>query len=425
MTFRIFTSLEWATVALVLPLAVSAQEAKPGQFKIPGTETTLTLNGFIEADAVYDFAGADEDIRGSDWASFVAFQPLDEILDQQEQPSRLYFTARTSRIGLTTETPTKLGPLTARMEADFNSPTAFNYSTEATTNGVNFRLRHAYGEFAGLLVGQTWSNFIDLGSLPDTVDFNPHGAHALTRQPMVRYTLKLAGPSVALSLENPQSIVINSPNVSLTVGRRFDRYPDLIANVTFPFALGHLNARGVLLEYNGQTETTLVEDHQWGWGAGVSGSLKFAPLALVWSVQGGDGIGRYTFQSLLQGAAFVGDDIQLWRSIAYHAGLTFAWTSAIRSNIIWTQTFFETNDPLARASSDPETGLGDIGANKRIDVLFVNTFFNPITNAELGIEYAFGRRRIFDSAAEALAIPPDNREGTQHRINALARYRFF
>src|SRR5919198_5615688 len=346
--------IDVAIAALALPLAVSAEEAKPGQFKIPGTQTTLTLNAFVEADAAYDLSGADEDIRGDDWASFVPFQPLDQRPDQIAEPARLYFTARTSRIGLTSETATSLGALTVRVEGDFNSPSAFNYSTEATTNGTNFRIRHAYGEFVGLLVGQTWSNFIDLASLPDTVDFNPHGAFALIRQPMVKYTLKLGAPSVAVALENPQSLVVGTDTSggSLTVGRRYDRFPDITANVTVPFRFGHLNVRGVALEYNGQLSAPGAQElHQWGWGAGVSGSLKFAPLTLVASVQGGDGIGRYTFQSLLQGAVLVGNDIDLWRSIAYHAGVALTWTPAVRSNVIWTQTFFVRNDPLAAAGA--------------------------------------------------------------------------
>lgn len=400
-----------AVAALATPVASSAQEAKPGEFKIPGTSTTLKLNGFVEFDATYDFSGADEDIRGDDWASFVEFQPLD---GGERSKRRLYMTARTSRIGFTTSTPTGWGNLGVRVEGDFNSPSPFNYSTEATTNGTGFRLRHGYGELGPVLVGQTWSNFTDLGSLPDTVDFNPHGAFALTRQPMIKYTLGFGAGSFAVSLENPQSLVINTDAAAgqLTVGRQYDRYPDITANLTIPFSAGHLNLRGVALEYNGRTPGG-VEDHKWGWGAGVSGSLKFAAETLVWSVQGGDGIGRYLFQSVFQGGAFVGNEIELWRTVAYHVGLTHAWSPALRSNLIWTQTFFESNDPLA-------TVFGTI-ANKRVDVLFVNSFYSPVKNTEIGLEYAYGRRQVF----AAVAPTPDNDEGTQHRANALARYTFF
>lgn len=397
--------------ALTFPVAGFSQDANPGEFKVPGTETTLTLNGFVEIDTTYDFHGADEDIRGDDWATFIEFQPLDK---SENQLPRFYLTARTSRLGVSSNTPTPMGPLAVRIEGDFNSPSPFNYSTEATTNGTTFRLRHAYGELHGLLIGQTWSNFMDLGSLPDTVDFNPHGAFALTRQPMIRYTFGFGGSTLAVSAENPQSLVLNTEATpSLTVGRRYDRFPDVIASLTIPFSIGHINVRGVALEYNGQRADNGVMASRWGWGAGLSGSLKFGPETLVWSAQGGDGIGRYMFQSLFQGGAFVGDQIELWRTVSYHVGLTHTWSPALRSNVAWTQTFFAPNDPLAAV-------FGSI-ANRRVDVLFVNTFFKPIKSFDIGLEYSYGKRTLFSSVAAAA----DALEGTQHRVNALLRYTFF
>jgi hypothetical protein len=421
MKFSNLRAIALLSAALALPAVGSAQDAKPGEFKIPGTNTTLKLNGFVELDVIYDFDGADDDIRGSDWATFLEFQPLD---DGEFNKERLYVTARTSRVGLTTTTPTGHGDLVVRVEGDFNSPSAFNYSTEATTNGTNFRIRHAYGEYAGFLVGQTWVNFIDLGSLPDTVDFNPHGAFALNRAPGVRYTANFGGPTLAIALENPQSVVGNTEvSQSFTVGREFDRFPDVSASFTMPFAFGHLNLRGIAHEYQGITAAG-VEDERWGYGLGASGSLKLGSLdTLVWSVQGGDGIGRHMFTTLFQGAAFVGDEIELWKALAYHVGLTHNWSPSVRSNLIWSQTFFDEDDELAAASAAGAFGTG--AANKRIDVAFVNTFFSPVKGVDLGVEYSYGRRTVFDAGLVAAGVPTSNNEGTQHRVNALARYSFF
>lgn len=406
--------------ALALALATPALAAdEAGVFKIPGTETTLKLNGFVQFDVTYDFDGNNDDVRGNDWASFLATQPLDDQADQKDQPNRLYMTARTSRVGFTTNTPMGAKALTVRVEGDFNHPAAFNFSTEPTTNGMDFRLRHAYGEYGGLLVGQTWSNFTDLGSLPDTVDFNGHGAFAAIRTPMIRYALPVGPGSLSVSLENPQSLVLNSDRTdSLTVGRQFDRVPAVTASVTVPFSMGHVNLRGVAHEYQGQQGT--VEDSAWGWGVGASGSLKFGPALLVWSAQGGDGLGYYTFQSLLQGAAFVGDKIELWRHWSYHAGLTVNLASNARANVIWTQTFWTKDDALAQASFDSLGGNADFTVNKQLDALYVNAFYSPMKNTEFGIEYNYGKRTIFESVAA-----PGNDTGTQQRVNALARYTFF
>jgi hypothetical protein len=406
----------FAVAALAVPALGSAQDPKPGEWKIPGTSTTLKLNGFVEMDATYDFDGSDDNIRGNDWASFLEFQPLDEGETQKKQ---LYLTMKTSRIGLTTTTPTGWGNLNVRVEGDFNSPSPYNFSTEATTNGVTFRMRHAYGEVGGLLIGQTWSNFNDLGSFPDTVEFNGHGAFPATRQPMIRYALPVGAGSLALSVENPQSLSLNTVLVgaddSLTVGRRYDRLPDATVNFTMPLGSGHVSARAVALEYNSM-DAAGVEAHGFGWGAGLSGSFKFAKETLVWGVSGGDGIGRYLFQTLFQGGAQVGDDIETWKALAYHVGLTHAWSDTIRSNLIVTQTFIEENDALVPI-------WGTI-ANKRIDAGYVNTFVSPLKNFEVGLEYAYGRRTIFASAAAANGNV-DNDEGTQHRANALFRYSFF
>lgn len=427
-----FSNLRAAALALAVlavPAAGLAEDAKPGEFKIPGTDTTLQLNGFVEVDAIYDFKGADDNIRSDDWASYLEFQPLDK---GKRNKDRLYVTARTSRIGLTTNTPTAHGPVTVRVEGDFNSPSAFNYSTEATTNGTNFRIRHAYGEYAGFLVGQTWSNFMDLGSLPDTVEFNPHGAFTLTRTPGVRYTANFGGPTLGIALENPQSVVQNTVvSWSYTVGREFDRYPDISGNLTVPLSFGHVDARFVAQEYQGRNANG-VEDSKWGWGAGVSGSVKVGGAdTFVWSVQGGDGIGKYMFGSLFQGAAFVGNSIELWKALAYHVALTHAWTSSFRSNVVWSQTFFESNDDLARLAllPTPPDGLGSVfgnfGANKRIDALFVNSFYSPVKGVELGLEYFWGQRKVFAAALSAADQAAGNDVGTQHRVNALARYNFF
>ena len=50
-TGRIITAL-----ATMLALPVMAADA-PGYFKVPGTETTLKIYGFVQIDGVYDIDG--------------------------------------------------------------------------------------------------------------------------------------------------------------------------------------------------------------------------------------------------------------------------------------------------------------------------------------------------------------------------------
>ena len=389
-------------LASTLPLAAAAEgDIIPGTFQIPGTETTLKLYGHAELNATYDFDGRNPDIDNNDWASFVAVQPFDNIGGIEEQRKKhIYLTGRTSRLGLMTNTPTALGPLTVKLEADFNAPNP--YQGELTTNGTAFRLRHAYGQLGGLLIGQTWSTFLDLGSTPDTVDFNPAGALALTRQAMVRYTFSFGDASLALAVENPRGLTFSSD---------YDAIPDFIGNFTYGGSWGHVSARAVAHEYRN------VEHSKWAYGAGLSGSVKFANETIVAAVQAGDGIGRYMFNALLQGSFDTGDEIELWRSYGYHIGFTHAWTPQLRSNIIWTQTFFGENESLEAAQrrfAEEVAESTDFVPNRRIDQLFVNTFWSFVKNTEIGLEYTYGRRSTFGPEV-----------GIQHRVNALARFTLY
>jgi hypothetical protein len=384
-------------LALAVPFAGSAVE--PGAWNVPGTDTTIKLYGFIQFDSTYDLDGRQEDINGIDWASFLPTQPLDDSTVDEARGRQFYATARTSRLGLQTKTPTDLGALSLRLEADFNSPSPYGYSTELTTNGVTFRVRHAYGQLGGLLVGQTWSTFLDLGSIPDTVDFNPGGAFALTRQPMVRYTFDRGPLSFSVAAENSRGMVSLGGTEAAPVDAA-DSVPDFIAGVNYTGTFGHVSLRGVTHRY----ETN--DDVAQAFGAGLAGSFKLLKTdTLVWSVQGGPGIGRYLWNALLQGAENVDGEIKLWNAYAYHVGLTHQWNPKFRSNVVWTQTFFEKDDELAAVSQL---------ANERIDQGFVNTFWGVTKNVEVGVEYAYGRRYTFA-----------DEKGTQHRLNANVHYNFY
>ena len=373
----------------------------PGSFRVPGTETSLKIYAHVHVDTTYDIKGRLQDYNNNDWATNVFVQPLDNSTDLgARKEGQFFITPRTSRFGLMTSTPTGIGNLVAKIEADFNGPNS--YQSELVTNSTVFRLRHAYGEVAGLLVGQTWSNFMDLGSFPDTVDFNPPGNGAAIRQGMIRYALPLGPASLSLAVENSRSLTLNANSgPTVDTDRKWYQIPDGTLNLNVPWSWGHLSAQAVTLQYK-----VLNRSSQQGWAAGLSGSLKFIGDNLVWGVQGGEGLGRYASNALLQGGFDTGEEIELWKSIGYHVGFTHNWTPSLRSNVIWSQIFFEENDAILDLPGVPYTLF-----NERVDQGFVNTFWGFTKNCEVGLEYAYGQRRTFDDQL-----------GTQHRINATFHY---
>jgi hypothetical protein len=374
----------------------------------------------VQLDTTLDFSGRVGDIENNDWASFLPAVPEKDSIAAKRKNPQLYLTARTSRFGIQTNTPSSMGNVGVRLEGDFNGPNGFQ--SETFTNSVLFRLRHAYGTVGGLLVGQTWSTFLDLGAAPDTVDFNGPSSLALVRNPMVRYTFGLApGASLALAAENARG--------SQFGGAKFQTIPDFHANFTYAGPWGHVSVRGVTQQYNVAQATDVSAKTAFSVAGAVSGSAKIGPDTLVAQFSGGPGIGRYllnaygaTINLPAADPASIGgnpgafridanNDLKLVTTYAYHLGFTHVWAPGFRSNIVWSQTFIQ----------DPKVDGVAAGNNveKTLSQAFVNLFWGFTKNAELGVEYAWGQWTSFSTP-----LFPEL-QGNENRINASVHYNFF
>ena len=169
-----------------------------GGFRLPGSETSLRFYGYAEAHAIHDL----KQPGPSDTFTDLMFQLLD---NSGGQKGKTKFTAQTSRFGFESSTPTSIGAFNTKVEMDFYSYGSGSGSGSGSGNRnrnrnrlrLRLRLRHAYGEYAGFLVGQTWSTFMDLDDLPETVDFNgPIGA-PLSRRTMIRTPMPTRRPATS------------------------------------------------------------------------------------------------------------------------------------------------------------------------------------------------------------------------------------
>ncbi len=343
-----------------------------GSFRLPGSETSLRFYGFAEAHAIHDL----KQTGPSDTFTDLMFQPLDNAGGQK---GKTKFTAQTSRFGFESSTPTELGAFTTKVEMDF-----YSYGSG---NRNRLRLRHAYGEYAGFLVGQTWSTFMDLDDLPETVDFNgPIGA-PFSRRTMVRYTYadSKAGFKLSFAAEDPED--------QFGGGSANERLPQLVARVDQSFGWGALNARVLVHEKRSFAEAKR------GYGVGIGGSYKITDKDLL--------MGQYTRVD--------GDIDQLYGSNGYAIDAT---TGAIS---------FDKNQGLvvgyAKTFNDQLRGTLSYGMNRgktaqavdnrTLQQVFINVIYSPIKNVELGAEYIHGKRKTFT---------PET--GTMSRFDLMGRYSF-
>jgi DcaP outer membrane protein len=414
---RLKVSAAALTAALLAAPVVGAADDAPGVFRIPGTESTIKFYGYAQLDTTIDFSGRPTGIENSDWAVILPAVPNDKSPEAKHLTPQTYLTARTSRFGIQTNTPTKIGDIGVKVEGDFNGPNGFQ--SETYTNSVLFRLRHAYGTVGGLLVGQTWSTFLDLNAAPDTVDFNGPGTLALVRNPMIKYTLGFgSGASLALAVENNRGLQYG-------VDSKYQTLPDLHANFMYAGNGFTASARAVLITYNRAFTGTdaggnpifldqagkTVE----GVGFALSGSAKVAGSdTLVAQFSGGPGIGRYMLNAA--GNPFVvaknaAGDLTAIQMYGVHAGYTHVWNPEFRSNLVGAYAW----------AVDPKIGgVAATNAYQQSFVqAFVNTFWSFAKNAEFGIEYDYGQWKSFDGQGTTQLT------GTQNRVTGTFHYNFF
>ncbi len=383
-------------------------------FRLPGSETSLRIYGFAEVNAVKEFKG---DNSGNDYSTAIQYAPIN---DSTSRTGVGYLTARTSRFGLEASTPTAYGPLGIKIEGDFNneprtgnsavSGSAGNIYTQGWSNSYGFRLRQAYGQFGGLLVGQTWSTFMDVDNSPETVDFNGPIGSTFIRQPQIRYAYNTKNSGTfTVALENSVSYMLDNTGSAVTQG--FSKLPDLIGRWDKSFDWGSMSVRGVSQEFR-VNDGSGMEVAKRGYGLGTTAFVKmrdakdFLSLALTY----GEGIGRY-FNGV-EGAAFDGNSILLERVLGVVVGYQYKASDTLRANFVLGAQRNYDNDYTAFARANG-LDVGQYGINRRIYQAHVGFIYNPIKNVDLGAEYIFGQR-------ETLA----GEKGDMSRVNLSGKYYF-
>ncbi|WP_085315650.1 DcaP family trimeric outer membrane transporter [Derxia lacustris] len=359
-----------APVAAAAPAAeVITAGSMPGSIRLPGG-TSLKISGYAQLDAVFDARGNQG--RGVSLAD----APLDGSADAKRR-STTTLSARTSRLNFQTATPSDLGDVKTRVEFDFYT----SEGSETYTNSARPRLRHAYGTVGHWLVGQTWSTFMDVDALPETLEFIGPTGQVFIRQAQLRYSTALPVGTLDLAVENPQS---DSRDVGGKV-TSVDRGPDLAARWTTEGDFGHASLRALVRPLRADDGSGDNAASRTGWGLGAGGSLKLgADDVLLATLQGGQGIGRY-IQDANAAAAYSADrrTLAAQTSLGGYVALQHAWAPLWRSTLTYGQV-----------KNRNDAGYGDISAlNASTREAFLNVIWTPVKNVDVGAEYIWGQRK--------------------------------
>ncbi len=282
-----------------------------------------------------------------------------------------------------------MGNMRAFIEGDF------------AASGNTFRLRHAYGQVGGLLVGQTWTTFADLGSHPGTLDFEGPDASVMRRSAQARDTGTLApGWTWAIALEEPGSSIQNVPGFT---GSDRSKLPDLPGFIRYQSKHASVQLAGILREIRFDGQGGVSDETENGYGI----SLSFASHLLGGDVLSGqfvygDGIANYVQSTSGQGLdAFLTPTGSI-EAIGLASGMlayTRHWSPGWRS--VFAYSISDVED---------EAGLSG-GTIDRLQDAHANLIWSPFKSFDLGAELMWGERRNQDGS-----------EGDAVRLQFSAKY---
>jgi len=374
------------------PDVVSAGDF-PGSIRIPGSDAAVKFGALIRTAFVFTLRPLGSDDRFLTYSIPVGPPTPGE-------GARTAFTANTSRFNVDFRTPTGIGQIRAFIEGDF------------TGSNDAFHLRHAYAQYRGFIVGQTWSTFSDPEAAPEDIDFEGVSAKNEIRQPQIRYrwegkeTLGIA-------------VAAETPSVSLTGGQGVNVVPDGIVRFVWrPKPEAHLQLAAVLRQIRGQSDVDPeVTESVPAWGVTFSASWPFRRFHLVdrmtFQFNGGVGIARYVNDLNSLGgedAAFDPADGSL------HALPVYAWYFAyqhmwrawettrkmnLRSSLIFSWVYVD------NPSFQPPTSYW------RTQRYAGNIVFSPSPRIDVGLEYLWGERQNLDG-----------QKGWSNQVQMVGYFRF-
>lgn len=358
----------------------------PNYFRLPGTRTFLRIGGYAKSDFTFDPRPAGDQER---------FIPASIPIPPGADVSNSTVSVRPSRINVDFLVPIeKERSLRFFLEMDF-------FGSSSTTP----RLRHAYAQGENLLIGQTFSNFMDVDAGPDTLDFQGPNSWVSIRNPQLRYTYRFDKSTTAsISVEKASSdVAFKTPDFNAQPN---SPSPDGTVQLRHEMEFGHVQFAALFRDISAFLADGR-SDSVFGWGLNLAGLFKVAGKdAFVYQVAYGNGIERYINDTSGLGidAAVISAQKQRLEAvpaIATYGGYQHFWAPKLRSSLVY--GFLQAENTAAQVSS----------SFHRSEYSAANLIWSPIAQLSFGAEFLYGWR-----------VNKDNSTGNAPRIQLSAKYNF-
>lgn len=372
------------------PLILLTAAALP--FAAQAVSTDFSYGGFIKADAMFS-QYKDAKIGGLDY-----YNPSKTPIEGAGDSVNAFDTsAKASRFNFKTVTTLDNGEkVTAFVELDFLG----GGGNQLVSNSYNPRLRHAFFKYNNLTIGQTWSTFMNVGALPESVDFiGPSEGTVFSRQVQVRYDIG----DFQIALENSETNVGASMPAGGTYSAQSSAImPDVIARYNINAGEHSFSVAAMLRDL--RTENIGGNDESsMGFGLNAAGVLKLGNDNLKFSASYGQ-IGRYVGLSTAADAIIAGGDLEATDVLAAFVSYQHFWSSNLRSSLTYS---------MLDASYDNDTDAA--GLNEKSQSARVNLLYSPVSSITYGVEL---------SNAKLEQVGVGGADGSFNRVHFTAKYAF-
>ncbi|PWS55580.1 porin [Pseudoalteromonas sp. S1610] len=358
-----------AVLCALSSTAYAATAAKIG-------DTEFTYGGYIKLDAMWSDYSAGAPAGSSVGRDFYVPSTLtvgsddssDAVFDMHARESRFNFgTATLLDNGKTVKT---------KIELDFLASAPGG--NERVSNSYSPRIRHAFISYDGWLFGQTWSNFQNVGALPEALDFvGPAEGTVFVRQSQIKYTTG----AWSFSLENPESTITTAGGgMAVTDDASL---PDFTARYTHKADWGNFVvaalARQLTYKVGG------VDADETSFGVSASGMVKLGEDNLKFMLTQGKGLGRYVGLNVARGAVLNGDDLDAIDSTSGFIAYQHKWNSQWRSTFLYSFLSADNDENLLAMYGDPTESSQSYSAN---------ILYSPVKRLTFGAEFKHAEREL-------------------------------
>lgn len=364
---------------------------------LPGTR--FSYGGFIKLDAMITDTTDGEIADGSVGRMF--YLPSSIPVGGADEAQDTDMGAQFSRFWFSADAETEGGhKLKGYLEFDLFGGGSIN-GNEVATNTYGVTVRHAYVTFDNWLAGETWSNFQDVASLPDAVDFiGPTEGSVFVRQAQVRYT---KGPW-SFSIENPETTITPYRNVGARISSDDNLMPDLTARWQKKGDWGHFSVAALAREFKYENPATGIDDTAFGGGLSVAGRYNIGKNDDIrYMATYGRGIGRYLGLGVASDTVL--DASGNLEPLDGYGGFA-AWRHAFSPK-------FRTNVFYSFAEYDNDQALTGLGVTEGVRSFHVNFIYSPLPKVDVGAELIWGERALESGA-----------EGELRRLHTHVKYSF-